>query len=156
MQFHVPQNIDMEDKIVGPLTIKQFLICVIGGSVTYLLFKGLAGRMGIFILTGGPIALLTVMLAFLKVQDRPFGEFLVALIVYAFRPQKRIWQREQEKKEQVVRAEEVKKEKRGVAKRAPTKQDLQNLSRLLDTPEANNQVKNGPGAGDININKQSK
>ena len=35
MRYKVPQNIDMEDRIVGPLTMVQFVIVMIGGMIVY-------------------------------------------------------------------------------------------------------------------------
>ncbi|KKS92044.1 MAG: hypothetical protein UV69_C0039G0006, partial [Parcubacteria group bacterium GW2011_GWE2_43_12] len=30
-QFVVPQFIDVEDKIIGPITVRQFIIIMVGG-----------------------------------------------------------------------------------------------------------------------------
>ena len=38
MQFKVPQFIDMEDKIVGPLTLKQFAYILGAGGFSFLLW----------------------------------------------------------------------------------------------------------------------
>lgn len=39
MQFQVPQFIEIEDKIVGPLTFKQFLFLVGGGGAAFILYQ---------------------------------------------------------------------------------------------------------------------
>jgi len=39
MQFQVPQFIEMEDKIVGPLTFKQFLFIVGGGGAAFIFYQ---------------------------------------------------------------------------------------------------------------------
>jgi len=93
MQFQVPQNIDMEDKIVGPLTLIQFLYVLAGGIVDYLLFLSL-GPSFIFWLIGLPIAAVSLGLAFLKIQDQPLGYFVKAGLSYLSRPKMRLWKRE--------------------------------------------------------------
>jgi hypothetical protein len=92
MQFKVPQNIDLEDKIIGPLTLIQFLYLLGGGLVDYLLFLGI-GSSFIFWLVAIPIAVVTLALAFLKIQDQPLLHFIKAGLVYLSRPKRRLWQR---------------------------------------------------------------
>jgi hypothetical protein len=41
MQFQVPQFIDIEDKIFGPLTLKQFLYLAGAGALSFILFFAL-------------------------------------------------------------------------------------------------------------------
>ena len=66
MQFQVPQFVEVEDKIVGPLTLKQFLY--VGGAVgaSLLLFFviqfWLWVILSVFIISGG------VVLALLKIK----------------------------------------------------------------------------------------
>ena len=38
MQFQVPQFIEIEDKIFGPLTFKQFIYLAGGGGLCFLLY----------------------------------------------------------------------------------------------------------------------
>ena len=40
MQYKIPQNVQIEDKIVGPLTLKQLGILGFGGATAYLPFQG--------------------------------------------------------------------------------------------------------------------
>lgn len=39
MQFQVPQFIEIEDKIVGPLTFKQFLFLIGGGGAAFIFYQ---------------------------------------------------------------------------------------------------------------------
>lgn len=95
MQFQVPQNIDMEDKIVGPLTLIQFLYLLGGGLVVYLLFQSLAtDYFAIFLLLGIPIALIALALAFFKIQEQPLSHFIVAGFTYLTQPKVRLWRRQ--------------------------------------------------------------
>jgi len=47
-QFTVPQFIDVEDKILGPITIRQFLILLVGCIVIFISYR--YGDLGTFVL----------------------------------------------------------------------------------------------------------
>lgn len=90
----MPQNIDLEDKIVGPLTLTQFLYVLGGGLIDYILFQSLGQQyFTLFIICGAPIALIALALAFLKIQDQPLSHFITAGLVYLTKPKLRIWKR---------------------------------------------------------------
>lgn len=89
MQYKVPQNIDMADKIFGPLTLIQFAELLIGGAIIYILFTSLS--IAGFLIFGIPIALLTLALVFVKVQDQPFHKFLFSLFTYLISPKREVW-----------------------------------------------------------------
>lgn len=146
MQFKVPQNIDMEDKIIGPLTLPQFFYLLFGGIIIYILFSKLVlnGLTFIFIILAIPIGLFSFALAFVKVQDRPFPSFVLAAIKYLSLPRLRVWQRvpEQQKRPVVVT------KKSEPEKKTPTKHldDLRakELAGILDTRLDEKEV-NGQG-----------
>ncbi len=70
MQFQVPQFIEVEDKIFGPLTFKQFVYIAGAAGISYLLWRVLpiflAGPL-IMVFVGGGAAL-----AFFKYNGQPF------------------------------------------------------------------------------------
>jgi len=95
-QYKVPQNIDMEDKVVGPFTMKQFAYLMGGGLLIYAIFQTLVdyeNGMVYTVLLGLPIGLLALALTFIKINDRPFEYFLKNMTSFLFAPKKRIWQR---------------------------------------------------------------
>lgn len=132
MQFKVPQNIDLEDKIVGPLTLIQFVYLMAGGIIIYISFNVFSA--GIFWLIAIPTALLSLSLAFLKIQDQPFSHFLLAAVLFFVRPAKRIWHKELAlerltvEKAPVKKKEEIKLPKKGIEK-----SELEKLAYILDT-----------------------
>jgi hypothetical protein len=70
MQFPVPQFTDVEDHIIGPLTIKQFGIVFAAGVVVFLGYsatKSVLVLVFLFILFGVP----ALALAFVKINGRP-------------------------------------------------------------------------------------
>ncbi len=94
MQFEVPQFIEIEDKIFGPLTWRQFLYVGGGGLMSVVLF--LTTPLIIFILFGLPIAVLSFALAFYPVNNRPFSHLLEAIWVFFSRSRVYHWRRKQE------------------------------------------------------------
>ncbi len=94
MQFKVPQNIDLQDKIIGPLTLSQFFYLLFGGLIIYILFNRLLinGYSLLFFVLAFPIGVFSIAMAFFKVQDRPFPTFFMAFIKYLRQPRARVWQ----------------------------------------------------------------
>lgn len=90
-QYKVPQNIDMQDRIVGPLTLFQFVYLLAGGMIFYATLKS-PGAADV-VLVGAPAALLALALAFIKINDLPFSRFVWSLITFIFNPKKRVWHR---------------------------------------------------------------
>lgn len=80
MRFEVPQFIEVDDKIFGPLTWRQFLY--LGGGVGMSVVMFLIFPLVFFVLFGIPLALLAGALAFYQVNNRPFSFFLESIINY--------------------------------------------------------------------------
>lgn len=80
MRFEVPQFIEIEDKIFGPLTWKQFIYVAGGSGVAAVLF--FFTPFLIFLILGLPIAAFTFILSFYPVNNRPFSLFLEAAVKY--------------------------------------------------------------------------
>jgi hypothetical protein len=90
MRFQVPQFIEVEDKIFGPLTIKQFIYIAggIGLSVIFYLFVSPFIFALIFII---PVMSFALMLAFYKVNNKPFVVVLEAAFKYLMNPKLYLW-----------------------------------------------------------------
>jgi hypothetical protein len=76
MEYQVPQFIEVEDKVVGPLTIKQFIYLAGGGGICVVLFALLPIIFAV--LLSIPFAGLAVALSFYKVNGKSFVEVLEA------------------------------------------------------------------------------
>ncbi len=84
MQYQVPQFIDIEDRIIGPLTLKQFIYLAFAAALLFVfwfLFK-----FYIWIIVALPITVLAMAFAFLKINDRPFIYFFLAAVFYFIKP----------------------------------------------------------------------
>lgn len=132
MQFQVPQNIDLEDKIVGPLTLIQFLYLLSGGVICYLLFLTLKGS-AVFWVLGIPIALFALALAFLKIQDQPLSYFVKAGLIYLSRPKIRLWQRQGLAPQVILAPVKKAAPKVIIPKKKIEKSELEKLAYSLDT-----------------------
>lgn len=69
-QFHVPQFIEVESKIFGPLTFKQFAYLLGGAGLIFIFYSLLP--FWLVIIFGIPAAGLSISLAFLRIHGRPF------------------------------------------------------------------------------------
>ncbi|RJQ13527.1 PrgI family protein [Candidatus Parcubacteria bacterium] len=108
MRYEVPQFSEVETKIVGFLSFKQLIYLGVGGGMVYILYKT-APNPFVFIAIAGPIAALAIALAFVKVNGRPFLNFLGSLSQFLLRPKFYIWKKELPKMKQVKYEEEEEK-----------------------------------------------
>ena len=84
MQYQVPQFIDVEDKIFGPFTFKQFIYMVGGVGLSYVIYRFTPS----LFISAVPIALvlaLSAALAFYRVNNRPFINVLESAFHYIAR-----------------------------------------------------------------------
>lgn len=96
-QFVVPQFIDVEDKIFGPVTSRQFVILLIAGLFLFIAFKLADTALFVFLLaTIGGFALV---LAFVKINGQSFHYFILNLFQTLRRPSRRIWNKSDTKEE---------------------------------------------------------
>lgn len=95
MKFQVPQFIDVEDKIIGPLTFRQFVYLAGGAGGSFVLYQFLP------ILLAIPLILmmiaLSVALAFYKVNSKPFIYIMEAAFRYASASKLYLWKKENKK-----------------------------------------------------------
>lgn len=93
MRFQVPQFIDVEDKIFGPLTLKQFIYLAGGASVAVVSVLFLGMFFGLLI--SAPIVILAAALAFYKINNRPFVHTLESAFRYATKDKLYIWSKKE-------------------------------------------------------------
>lgn len=91
MRLKVPQFIDIEDKTIGPLTLRQFLYLIAAGGVLLMLWFSLT--LGVFIIVSIPVILFALAMAFYKFNGRPFVVFLEVFIGYLTKPKLYVWKK---------------------------------------------------------------
>lgn len=140
LQFKIPQNVQREDKIVGPLTLKQLIICMVGGGIAYVLYITLAKEyfMEIWLPPVIVIVILTLAVAFAKINDIPFAKWILLQIEFFIKPRKRVWT--QGAGDVFISAykvtkptEEDKKRKKKKEEIKPTINQINELTKILDT-----------------------
>jgi len=93
MRYQVPQFIEVEDKIFGPLTFKQFIYLAGGGGLSFLLYA----LIGNFIIALIPIIVVMAIsfaFAFSKVNSRPFVNVVESAFKYYTGGKLYIWKKE--------------------------------------------------------------
>ena len=93
--YKVPQNVEAEDKILGPLSLKQFIYALIGvgyGFLTFAIFNPI--HIALWILIGVPPALFLLGLGLYQKEDQPLETYVIAIAQFFARPKIRIWQKE--------------------------------------------------------------
>jgi hypothetical protein len=128
MLISVPQYIDVEDKIVGPVTAKQLGWLVLMG-ITLLVLWNTMPRVGFF-LVGIPLGLMFLAFAFYKPYGQPLGSFILFGIMYFFKPKVYVWKRDP----QIAAPKKQEQAKQGVhTEKKLTSQQIQGLANLLDS-----------------------
>jgi hypothetical protein len=92
-QFQVPQFIDVEDKILGPVTMRQFftmLIPLVIGGVLYFILD-----LWLTIIVLIPTTAITAIFAFYKPNGMKFSRFFASFLSYTFKPRLYVWKQEE-------------------------------------------------------------
>ncbi len=89
MQFRVPQFIDVEDKLFGPFTFREFAYMVGGAGMIFVIYKILPLWIGIFLII--PVGILSILLIFYKINNKPFIYYLQAGVTYLVSSKLYIW-----------------------------------------------------------------
>jgi hypothetical protein len=95
MVAKVPQFIEVEDKIFGPLTFKQFLYIVGGAAGCFVIWSILPKIIAIFLVL--PLAGLALALAFYEVNKRPFVVMLESFVRYHLGSKLYLWNKSSSK-----------------------------------------------------------
>ncbi len=93
MRFQVPQFIEVEDKIFGQLTLKQFIYLAGGGGLSFLIYT----IIGNFLIALIPIIVImafVLALAFYKFNNRPFIDMVESAFKYWVNGKLFIWKKE--------------------------------------------------------------
>jgi hypothetical protein len=132
-KFVVPQFIDVEDKIIGPITTRQFIILLVDLFIIFLAYRLLEAFLFI------PIAVIMVagggVLAFVRVNGMPFHFFLLNIIQTLKKPGLRVWDKRLSDAElrEYIKKEEVKPTPVPPKKEPLTTSRLSELSLIVNT-----------------------
>lgn len=91
-QFVVPQFLDVEDKVIGPITVRQFIILLAAGGLEFLAWK--FTDFTLFLAETIFNGIFTILFAFIKINGRPVHYFFLNFIQTAKRPWLSVWSKE--------------------------------------------------------------
>jgi len=86
--YKIPREVQVEDRIFGPITMRRLIILSVGGGFTYLIWLKLGKTYGPGV-WGIPVFLfgsLTIAWAFLEPLGMRFGKFLIRLVEFIIHP----------------------------------------------------------------------
>jgi hypothetical protein len=132
MRFEVPQFIEIEDKIFGPLTWRQFVY--IGGGVGAAVAMFFTLPFILFMIFGIPLALVSAALAFFPVNSRPFSYFLQAIYDYVRNKRLYLWRQKSDHTYDTAPQKTISDlgAGSGAPKKASSKKSITSLARRLE------------------------
>lgn len=89
-QYKVPQNVEADDKLIGPFSFRQFVYLLIAGGLIALAV-GLFQIFPLLAIIPIPPVLLFAALALPLKKDQPMETYLAAVASYYLKPRNRVW-----------------------------------------------------------------
>jgi hypothetical protein len=162
MLYKVPQKIDLEDKVIGPLTFRQFLYLLAGIVPAYIIAKVLETYAGLNIIIGVllmfPLWLPALLLAFGKFQEQNLDQVIMSMLGFISMPKTLIWDKKYQPAKVLIK--EPKKMHAVYSRPKTLESRLQNLSESLSIygvkPEANSSRIVAPAAKSLVIKTKIK
>ena len=91
-QHEIPTHLNVEDKLLLGLTVRQFLYVLVGASASYGLWNQIHALPSIVSASGvGICVLLTAALVLVRPHGRPLEEWLLAACAFAATPRRTTW-----------------------------------------------------------------
>lgn len=95
-EHKVPQDVEAEDKLIGPFSFRQFMFLLVALGAGFVAF--FLGRISIpLALIPAPFSLFFLVIALPLRKDQPTEVYVAALVRYAFAPRLKVWQADGEK-----------------------------------------------------------
>lgn len=138
MRFQVPQFIEIEDKIFGPLTLKQFIYLAGGGGISFVIYSIIPYFIvAVFFII--PVMLFSVALAFYKINGKPFIFIVESAFKYTLSNKLYLWQKIEKK---ITKKEGVVPDKNSPVLKVPklSESKLKDLTWSLDINENINPI----------------
>lgn len=130
MLIDVPQFVDIEDRIVGPLTAKQLGWLALGGVIILALWALLS--LPVFIFATIFVVILFGGLAFYRPYNQSLISFIISSFSFIFKSKMYIWKRLPEKeiaKKAATKIEEI----AVIRKKTASEEKIKEISKILDT-----------------------
>ena len=140
MQFTVPQFIEREPRIIGPLSLRQFIFVGSGGALCFILwFTYGKNHFFLYIMMVFVIAFLAIALAFVRINGLSLPTVIKNIFVFYITPKLYLWKRKEVAPKMMVRhtIKKVKKEDEepGPVLKFSEGGHLRNLAKELETKQ---------------------
>lgn len=89
-QYKVPQDVEADDKLIGPFSFRQFVYLMIAAGLCFVAWL-LLSVFAPLVIIPLPLIILFIVLALPLKKDQPMETYLAALINFYLNPRKRIW-----------------------------------------------------------------
>jgi membrane-bound ClpP family serine protease len=132
MQFQVPQFLERESKIIGPLTFKQFIL-IAGGILLLVILYYLLPK-SIFIIAVIVVLAGVFALVFGKIDGVPVGEFIINYFEYMFKSKQYVWHKEETSQIfiKIIQTKQKPEKEKMAPIRITPKSKLQEMSRKVE------------------------
>ena len=147
-QYKVPQNVEAEDRLLGPLSFRQFIYAMIAigaGALAYFFATNIAAPLAIIPL---PVFFVFLVLALPLRKDQPMETYLAAMIRFWFKPHLRIWESDSESS--FIEISEPKVDDTPITKDFDAEEARRRLSFLSDVSDTQGWSTRGLGGTPIN------
>lgn len=136
MRFQVPQFIEVEDRIIGPFTITQFVY--LAGGLGFLLALWLTLPLWAALLLGVPVAAFGGALAFVEIHGRPLIVTLEHAFFYALKDKLYLWNKRPKSQSELAKAAVERTDDPSRYVVSPTANKLKDIAWSLDIKESLN------------------
>lgn len=159
MQFRVPQFLDIEDKVFGPFTFKQFGYLLGAVAFAYIFWKlvpSIIISFPLIIIFSGTF----LALAFVKINNRPFADVLESAYKFITGDKVLVWHKNEIKREELgtQRMKQIEAERARVIQNTNSKiitpDKIKELSEKLDILEVKSTKKEEPENEYLNLRQQ--
>ncbi|MFA5124537.1 MAG: PrgI family protein [Patescibacteria group bacterium] len=133
-QVVVPQFLDVEDKIIGPVSVRQFIELIVGGLIIVVFYK--IFDFSLFVVSGLMVLAITLIIAFAKINGQPFHLFLLNFVQTLKNPKLKVWRKFftlDEIKADLAKPKEEKPAVRMAVRQPISKSRLSEISLVIDT-----------------------
>jgi len=131
-QFLVPQFIDVEDKIIGPVTTRQFALVLIACLLLFVFYKMFPFVYFIFIAIFD-LGIFSI-LAFAKINGRPIHFFILNMLQTLKKPNLRVWNKEAFLRDVTLVSSKIQETKiKDISKESITGSRLSDLTLIVNT-----------------------
>jgi hypothetical protein len=131
--YKVPQDVEAEDKLVGPFTFRQFIFLIVAAIALFLVVQ-LFRVNPVLSIIPLPIFIVFAFLGIYRRPDQPVEIYLMAVLRFYLKPHRRIWDQEGIiETVHITAPKKVKHQYTDGLSQAEVKSRLDTLSRVMDS-----------------------